>query len=113
MGNMPKKNLTPVYETLTSGELLSNDGRAVHFGSSQLGLRDAGIGGRAERVSGMGGCARAGREGIQIARLEEGEQGCRGDRGGGQTFKTKDRPPRTLKLSCLLETVSVNRILRD
>ena len=35
-----------------SGELLSNDGRAVGLGNSQLGLRDASIG-RGERSGGL------------------------------------------------------------
>ena len=48
-------------------------------------------------------CGRAGREGVQLARLE-------GGRGG--SGRPRQEPPLT-PLNCLLKTFSVKRILRD
>ena len=64
-----------------SGELLSNDRRAVGFGSSRLGLRDASIRWGCERSGGQV-FGRAGRERVQIARLEEGGRGVASGGGG-------------------------------
>ena len=73
------------HKRLTLGKLLSNDRRAEGFGSDQLVLRVASIRGR-------GG--RAGREGVQIARLEEAGRGCQEGEvtEGFQTFKTENHP---------------------
>ena len=46
--------------------------RSVGFGGSQLGLKDASIGGGGGVKHWGQVCGRAGREGVQIARLEEG-----------------------------------------
>ena len=56
------------HNPLTSGDLLSNNRRAVAFGSSQLGLRDASIGGGGGGGGEMGRGGGGGGEGSGVGR---------------------------------------------
>ena len=101
------------HNLLTLGELLSNDRRAVGFGSNQLRLRDASIGG-----GGVWVIKRRGKRESKVGKAGEGdpnrqgagERGLRGVTGGGVKLSRLRTALHIIER--LLKAVSVNPVFR-